>query len=274
LDRTIKWVKRILWTIVGIHLLIFLVLVFQEELIFRSKKVNIAYKYKILIPHKEYLWQDTLSGERVLLHNIIYPSKGKAKGYIFYLHGSNKNVEYHTHYAAYYAQKGYSVWMMDYRGFGKSRGKRNERNLRDDAVRMYDECLRYFKLDSQQAIVIGRSLGAALAMHVAAKRQPGRVALVAPFKDLPDMLNVYIPWFPFRLFTRYEFNIDEDFPRYKGKVAIFYGKNDLLVPAKSTRKLIPLLKPGDEYHEYESGSHVSVTDNADYQRDMDLFLEK
>lgn len=274
MEKVIKWIKRILGVIIGIHLIIFLILVFQDPLIFRSTKVSADYKLKILIPHSEYIWSDTNSSPPIILHNTIYKARGRSVGHIFYLHGSAKNAEYHTHYVAYFTQLGYDVWMMDYRGFGKSRGKRTEKNLQEDAVRMYDAYLKHFNIDSTKAIIIGRSLGAALATHVASVRQPCKLGLVAPFKDLPDMLNAYVPWFPFRLFTTYEFNIDEALPEYKGKTAIFYGKNDLFVPAKSTRKLIPLLKPGDEYNEYESGSHESVSDNADYQADMELFLKK
>jgi pimeloyl-ACP methyl ester carboxylesterase len=273
LEKVIKWIKRILGVVVGIHLIIFLILVFQDNLIFRSTKVSPDYKLKILIPHAEYVWSDSNSSPPVILHNTIYKARDKSAGKVFYLHGSAKNAEYHTHYVAYFTQLGYDVWMMDYRGFGKSRGKRTEKNLQEDALRMYDAYLKYFNIDSSQAIIIGRSLGAALAAHVAAQRQPAKLGLVAPFKDLPDMLKSYIPWFPFRLFTTYQFNIDDALPAYKGKIAIFYGKNDLLVPSRSARKLIPLLKPGDEYHEYEFGSHKSVTDNADYQADMEFFLK-
>lgn len=274
MEKVIRWIKRILGVIIGIHLIIFLALVFQEPLIFRSTKVNPAYKLKILIPHTEYVWSDSSASPPVILHNTIYKARGNSSGQIFYLHGSAKNAEYHTHYVAYFTQLGYDVWMMDYRGFGKSRGKRTEKNLQEDAVRMYDAYLKYFNIDSTKAIVIGRSLGAALAAHVAAHRQPAKLGLIAPFKDFPDMLSTYIPWFPFRLFTTYEFNIYDVLPKYRGNIAIFYGKNDLFIPAKSARKLIPLLKPGDEYHEYVFGSHKSVSDNVDYQTDMELFLKK
>lgn len=274
MKRWLKPVKYFLVLLLALHIVIFLALIFQDLLIFRGKEVHPDYKFKILVPHEEYLWIDTSSSENVMLHNVIYPPRGKTKGYVFYLHGTFRNVEYQTQYVPYFTERGYAVWMMDYRGYGKSRGKLTEKNVVDDASLMYETFLDYFHIPSEEAIVVGRSIGAAIAVQVAAEKQPGKLGLIVPFYNLPDLFKTYVPWFPFQLFMNNSFKNEEYLPKYKGQVAIFYGANDLVIPASNTRKLLPLLKPGDEYHEYARGTHINVTDMPDYQIDMEYFLKK
>jgi uncharacterized protein len=274
LKRGVQLIKIVLVLLLALHVVVFLALAFQDLLIFRGKEVHPDYKFKILIPHQEFTWTDSSGQSGAVIHNVIYPPRGKVRGHIFYLHGTFKHVEYQTQYVPFFTERGYAVWMMDYRGYGKSRGKRTEQTVREDAVRMYDFFLRHFDIRSNEAIVVGRSIGAAIATQLAAERQPGKLALIAPFYNLPDLFKCYVPWFPFHLFMNNTFRNEEYLPQYKGEVAIFYGANDLVIPPSNTRKLLPLLKSGDEYHEYERGTHVNVTDMPDFQIDMEAFLKK
>lgn len=258
----------------GLHLLIFMALVFQEQLIFRGKEVSDAYRFKILVPHKEYIWKDSTDTDFVQLYNAIYYPRNEVKGHIFYLHGAGRNVEYHTQFIPYFTDRGYAVWMMDYRGFGKSRGKVTEENLADDARNMYDQFLEQFNIESEEAIIVGKDLGTGLATRLAAERQPEKLALIAPFYNLSGLYKDYVPWFPFHLFLNYTFNNNEYIRQYKGEVAIFYGANDMFIPARNSRRLQSLLDTGDEYHEYTVKSVESVVDLPDYQNDMGMFLKK
>lgn len=272
MKRALKLFRSLLLLLLVLHVLVFIILVFQDQFVFRGKEVHPDYKFKILVPHQEFLWEDSTEG--VVLHNVIYPPRGRVKGHVFYLHGTFRHVEYQTQYVPYFTDRGYAVWMMDYRGYGKSRGKRSEEIVVQDAVLMYDKFLEYFDIESKDAIVVGRSIGAAIATQLAAARQPGKLGLIVPFYNLPDLFKSYMPWFPFQLFMNNSFHNEVYLPQYKGQTAIFYGANDMVVPAKNTRKLLPLLKPGDEYFEYERGNHINVTDMADFQSDMEAFLKK
>jgi hypothetical protein len=274
LIKTIKILKIILGILVVFHSVIFIGLIFQDQLIFRGDKVDDDYKFKILFRHEEYTWKDSTKGSDVVLHNVIYYPRDSIKGYVFYLHGTVGNVEYQSQYIPGFTDNGYVVWMMDYRGYGKSRGKLSEANLQDDAARMYREFLKYFKIDSSKSIVCGRSIGTGMATKIAAQYQPGKLLLISPFYNLPDIFKSYVPWFPFKLFMHNEFPNEKYLPAYKGPAAIFQGANDLVVPSRSTRKLQVYLKPGDEYHEYPQSNHSNLVDNIEYQSDVLLFLKK
>ena len=62
--------------------------------------------------------------------------KGVA-GTVFYLHGNRGNIDQCRWAIEPFLKAGYNVWIMDYRGFGKSRGPRSESALLADAQLVY-----------------------------------------------------------------------------------------------------------------------------------------
>lgn len=271
--KYIKWLKVIIGIIVGLHFFIFIALIFQEQLIFRSKAVPDSYKFKILIPHKEYLWQDSTSDNRQI-YNAIYTPRKKTKGYVFYLHGTSNNVEYHTQFIPYFTDRGYDVWMMDYPGFGKSRGERNESNLYEDASAMFDTFVRQTDIDPKEIVIVGKDLGTGIASRLAAEKKVDKLVLISPYNDLVSLYKDYIPWFPFQLFLNYNLSNAEHLKDFKGETGIFFGANDMLIPYRNARRLQEYLKPGDEFHEYSIKLSVNVVDEKDFQNDLALFLKK
>lgn len=273
--RYIKWLKIIIGIIIVLHSVIFIALIFQEQIIFRSEAVKDSYKLKILIPHKEYTWTspDSSSDKRII-HNLIYPSRKKSKGYIFFLHGPIKNAEYHTQYISYFTDIGYTVWMMDYVGFGKSKGERSENKLYQDASIMFDSLAQKMNIAPKNIIIVGKELGTGIASKIAIEKQVEKLALISPFYNISSLYQDYIPWFPFYLFLNYKFPNGEHLAQFQGEVGIFLGANDMFIPYHNSRKLQRVLKPGDEFHEYDSKSSDNVMYEDNFQEDLKLFLKK
>lgn len=271
----IKYITRLkilIGIIVGLHLFIFIALIFQEQIIFRSKEVADNYKFKILIPHKEYIWKDTANNKQI--YNAIYTPRKKTIGSIFYLHGTSNNVEYHTQFIPYFTDRGYQVWMMDYSGFGKSRGVRTEESLYLNASSMFDSFALQYNLDSEKIILVGNDLGTGIASKLANLKSSEKLVLISPYYDLASLYKDYIPWFPFQLFLNYRLSNSEHITSFNGNVGIFFGANNMLIPYRNARKLQKVLKQGNEYHEYSNKLNSNVVDAEDFQSDLEKFLEK
>lgn len=271
----IKYIKRLkilIGILVGLHLFIFIALVFQEQLIFRSKEVSDNYKFKILVPHKEYIWKDTADNRQ--LYNAIYTPRKKTIGHIFFLHGTSNNIEYHTQYIPYFTDRGYQVWMMDYVGFGKSRGNRSEDLLISDASKMFDSFAVQNNIDPKDIIIVGKDLGTGIASKIALMKSSKKLVLISPYNDLISLYKDFIPWFPFQLFLNYRLSNAVNIQAYKGDVGIFFGANNMLIPYRNARKLQKVLKPGNEYHEYNIKLSSNVVDAEDFQSDLENFLKK
>ncbi len=273
--KYIKWLKIFIGIIIVLHSVIFIALIFQNQIIFRSKSVPDSYKLKILIPHQEYLWQEQDSTKEFRqIHNLIYTPRKKNAGYIFFLHGPIQNAEYHTQYVSYFTDLGYTVWMMDYMGFGKSKGDLTENGLYEDAYMMFDTFAHQININPKDIIIIGKELGSGIAAKTAAEKNVQKLILISPYSDLVRLLKDYIPWFPFNLFINYKLPTDTFLTKFEGEIGIFAGSNDMHILLRNSRRLQPLLKPGDEFHEYSKKSYPNVMYDPSFKEDLELFLKK
>ncbi len=100
-------------------------------------------------------------------------SQGKRLGTILYLHGNSDNIGGNVDRAYQFAQMGFSVLLVDYRGYGKSQGDfPSEKQVYADARAMWDYLTQQRKIKPEQIIIYGHSLGGAIALDLAASKQP------------------------------------------------------------------------------------------------------
>lgn len=211
--------------------------VFQERFIFVRFSTRQNYRYLFSVPHTE-VWLDRPDGAR--LHALYFAAK-EAKGVVLYFHGNTGNLKRWGRRADRFTQLGYSVLMADPRGYGKSRGASSEAALIADAVAWYDH------LQASKAgdgvVLYGCSLGCALAIPVAAQRDPRMLLLETPFANLTDVARSYLPILPYRWLLRYPFRNDETVSGVRCPTYIFHGRRDQVVPYTSALKLYAAIPP-------------------------------
>lgn len=96
----------------------------------------------------------------------------------------------------------HSLYLVNYRGYGGSSGRPSERALTTDAVAVYDQ----LRPHHAEVSVIGRSLGAGVAIHLASRRELRRLVLVSPFDSLVNVAKEHFAWLPvgWLMLDRYE----------------------------------------------------------------------
>ena len=114
----------ILYGLIGIAVLSIVAYFFQEKFIFKPEKLSQDFKFKYDVPFKE-LFFDVEPGVRINGLHFYRPSPA---GLIFYLHGNSRSIKGWAKYANDFYRYNYDVVLVDYRGFGKSTGKRSEKN--------------------------------------------------------------------------------------------------------------------------------------------------
>lgn len=126
-----------------------------------------------------------------------------------------------------------SIFAMNYRGYGGSTGKPSEAALIADALVLFDRV----HIDHPKIIVIGRSLGSGVAVHLASERPVERLVLVTPYDSILNIAARQMPYFPVRwlLLDKYESW------RYAAKVTsptqLIAAQYDEVIPAASTAAL-------------------------------------
>lgn len=130
-----------------------------------------------------------------------------------------------------------SFLFMNYRGYGRSDGRPSESALVDDALFILDHVLETEGIDPAHVVLMGRSLGAGVAVQVAAKRKVGGVILVTPFDSLVNVARVHYPIFPVRFLLRHRFDSAALAPGITIPALFLTASNDRVVPVRLARKL-------------------------------------
>ncbi|MCB1916205.1 MAG: alpha/beta fold hydrolase [Rhodocyclaceae bacterium] len=157
------------------------------------------------------------------------------KGVIFFLHGNGGNLASWFTNPAFYRSVNYDLFMIDYRGYGKSTGRvESEAQLRADVRRAWDWVAPHYAGKSN--VIYGRSLGSALAGGLAAEVQPALTILVSPYCSMAELARLHYPLIPTWL-LRYPLSTCRDVARVRSALLLLHGEQDLLIPITQSEQI-------------------------------------
>ncbi|WP_370627262.1 alpha/beta hydrolase [Pontibacter sp. HSC-14F20] len=240
----------------------------QEKLIFFPEKLPADYTFRfdrnaeeITIP----------AADGVLLHGLLFKADA-TKGLVFYLHGNAGSVASWGWVHQAYTALGYDVFVLDYRGYGKSQGKiSSERQFYDDAEAAFLEVAGRYS--GQQIIVAGYSIGTAAAARLSSLHTPTLLLLQAPYYSLSDLMQSLYPLVPGFL-LRYKFETYTFVAQTKSPIAIFHGELDEIIYPGSSEKLKAHLKPSDQVILLKGQGHNGMNENPAFRRKLAKVLSK
>ncbi len=262
--KIIKTIAGVLALLFGVYLIIFTgFYMFQDSIIFQRKSLERSYQFKFSEPFEEQ-FITTSDGETI--NALLFRSPSPSKGLILYFHGNADNIQRWGKYAIDFTSKGYDILMADYRGYGKSSGQPDEKNLYDDAQLILDWSQK--NIPHSRLILYGRSLGTAVASHLAMSSPPDLLILETPFDELKGA--IYSPLKPMlHLFPlHHEFPNKTFLPNIHCKIVVIHGTDDWVVPLASALALKPLLKKGDQFVIIEKGGHKNLREFDEYHKTL------
>lgn len=124
---------------------------------------------------------------------------------------------------------GVGMLILDYRGYGESSGKPSETGLYRDAEAAWGWLAAQPEIDRSRIAVYGRSLGAALALHVAVTRRVRAVVLHAPFTSARELADRHYWYLPRRILRLELDNLDRA-RRLRAPLLVIHGTADGIVP--------------------------------------------
>ena len=247
-------------------LLCILLYVFQEKLIFFPEKLDKEYLFQFDETFEE---KNIKATDGTILNGLLFKADS-SKGLIFYLHGNGGSLSSWGDVAKTYTDLNYDVFIIDYRGYGKSEGVINgESQLYGDIQTVYDELKKEYSED--RIIVLGYSIGSGLASKVASDNKPNLLILQAPYYSLTDLMrNTYsiIPTF----LLAYKFETNKHLKGCKMPVVLFHGDLDEVIYYGSSLKLKDEFKSTDKLIILSGQGHNGMTDNEEYRNQLKQIL--
>ena len=221
----------ILYIIAGIIVLSVIVYFVQEKFIFKPEKLRQDFVYKYDAPFRE-LFFDVEVGVRI---NGLHFHAEKPLGLILYFHGNSRSIKGWAKYAKDFYRYNYDVVLVDYRGFGKSTGKRSEKDMYKDMQFVYDTLAATYP--QNHLIIYGRSLGSGFAAKLAADNTPRYLILDAPYFSFKKTIERFLPILPVKYILRFHLRTDKWLPKVNCHTYILHGTKDWLIPISNSEKL-------------------------------------
>ncbi len=221
------------WFLVAGGYVIILLLVYfvQERFIFKPEKLPADFIYKYDAPFRE-LNFDTAPGVRI---NGLHFYVKNPKGLILYFHGNSRSIKGWAKYARDFYRYQYDVVLVDYRGFGKSTGKRSEKDMIQDMQVVYNQLTE--KIPEHHMIIYGRSIGSGFAAKLAGENKPRYLILDAPYFSFTKVVQRFLPFLPNQYLLRYHLRTDKWITRVNCHTYIIHGTKDRLIPIKHSENL-------------------------------------
>jgi fermentation-respiration switch protein FrsA (DUF1100 family) len=155
---------------------------------------------------------------------------------LLYFHGNGGNVSHRLERTKMLVENlGLNVFLVDYRGYGRSSGRPGEAGLYADGEAIYEAAgVRGFS--PERIVIFGESLGAAVAIETARRKPARAIILEAPFLSIPKMARTIYPFLPSFL-VRTKFDNEAKIGGIGIPKLVVAAEKDDVVPFEQTRRL-------------------------------------
>lgn len=264
--KSMMWFLAIVTAIYA--LLLFLLYHYQEKFIFLPDRLeqNFVFQFD---PQFDEKFIETTDNQK--LHGLLFKAE-KSKGVVFYLHGNEGALNSWGFMNDLYTNKGYDLFILDYRGYGKSSGTiSSEKQFMDDIEQAYASISKSYA--DSQIVIIGHSLGTYPAAVLAANHHPKLLMLLSPYYSMQDLVLSKYPFIP-KFVLKYKFPTFKFINKISCPIVIVHGNNDKLIKVESAIKLKQMAKPGDELFIIQNLGHNGINQNLEYQGKLKDLLGK
>jgi uncharacterized protein len=177
------------------------------------------------------------SADDVTLHGWFFPSPQPAAMTMLVCNGNAGNLAYRAGLASALRASGMNVLLFDYRGYGDSTGAPTESGLAADSRAARAYLLQRADTQRSRLVYFGESLGAAVAIELAAALPPEALVLRSPFTSMLDMSRLHYPFLPAGLLLRDRYPSIDRIATVQAPLLVIAGDRDSIIPVENTRRL-------------------------------------
>ncbi|MBU2531628.1 MAG: alpha/beta hydrolase [Alphaproteobacteria bacterium] len=174
---------------------------------------------------------------------------------LLYFHGNAGNLASRAGRIGEYLDKGRGIFMLSYRGYSGSGGKPTELNNYADAKIAYQWLVEQ-RIEPDDIIVYGESIGTGVAVHLAANNPVGGVILDAPYTSIADVGARLYPYLPVQTFILDRYDSLSRIDQIDAPLLVVHGTEDNLIPIEMGRQLFDRAGQPKQFSAIEGAGHA------------------
>lgn len=244
----------------------------EKRFIFYPEKMLAGTPADLGLAYEETIFSAT---DGVRLHGWFVPGEGPFT--LLWCHGNAGNISHRLdNIRLLHDLVGVSIFIFDYREYGRSTGKVSEEGTYRDA----EGALAYLRsrsdLDPTRIVYFGRSLGSAVAVDLAVKENPSGLILESPFLSVREMAKVLFPFLPLGPFLRTRYDSLAKIAQVSCPLLILHGDQDELIPYSQGKRLYAAASEPKEFYTIRGAGHndTYVVGGEEYFTIFKHFLNK
>ncbi len=189
----------------------------------------------VTVPPTGYQFVYTRTTDKIDLQSAYRPA-AKGKATLVFFHGNGDNFAGADVATRAFADQGYGVFLVEYRGYNDNPGLPDESGLYIDGEASLS-WLAAKGIPASDVVVIGNSIGSGPATEMALRHPVKGLILISGFTTLPAVVGDLYPKVPLAWLVRDKFDSGSKFPRIKAPSLLLHGEADELIAANHSRIL-------------------------------------
>ena len=269
-------IKSILRIVLGIIIAIPLLLypflyLMQDKLIFMPRKIDDDFLNFLRKEHPYAEEVQLKTPDNVTLHGwYVKNSPENPSPLVIYFGGNAEEVSANIMEIDRF--KGWSLLLINYRGYGLSEGSPSEKNLFNDAILIYDAFSKRADIDQKRIVVFGRSLGTGVAGYLASQRAIKGAILVSPYDSIRSIAQGIYPYVPVSKLLKHHFDAIAYAPSIKIPMLALIAQFDTTISPEHSFALIEAWSGVVHQQIIPNVDHNDITTGHGYWEHITRFL--
>ena len=192
---------------------------------------------------------------------------------VIFLHGNGELIDHWAEELTWYTDRGVTVLLPEYRGYGRSGGSPSQSRITDDLTAWVQRLTQLEAVDPGRLIYHGRSLGGGFAAQLVLRHEPPPAALIlaSTFTSLADAAHdlVRMP----RWLVRDPLPVLPILRDYLGPTLILHGEADEVVPVAHAKANAAAARDPTLVL-YPHAGHNTMPQGHGNRRDLQTFLHQ
>jgi fermentation-respiration switch protein FrsA (DUF1100 family) len=197
------------------------------------------------------------------------------RGVVLFCHGNAGNMSHRLESIDVFHSLSLSVFIFDYRGYGKSEGRISEKGTYLDAEAAWRYLVDERQVDPSEIFIFGRSLGGAVGSWLAQEHTPRALIVESTFTSIPDIAAQLYPFLPIRRLARFRYSAIDYVQQVSCPVLIVHSRDDEMISFSHGRRLFEAANEPKELLEIR-GTHNEgfITSGKLYQDGLKSFISE